>query len=416
MNLYNLKSIMLNKILGCLSKIINNFTLNNGAWCWFQGPRVIRHKGLFDKTYSGWVNKKGDIIISSYDDNTKLTVYNTLHSKLQIDDHSAPSILIRNDGHIMVFYSAHIGDSLYYKISTNPEDIYSWGDEKKVNTNIEGRWKYTYSNPVQLSNENNKIYLFWRGGNGEPTFSTSIDNGESWSTACTLFNVPGQRPYMKVFSNGIDKIFFTFTDGHPNEVKSSNNIYFVYYQNGSFYKADGTFIKKIEDLPLLPIELDVVYNSVSTGIKAWNWDIAIDKLGNPILVYAVFLTLDDHRYRYARWNGKNWDDNEITQAGGSIDKVHEPYYSGGITLDSIDPSITYLSKEINGIHEIEKWTTNDGGFNWSHNSITSNSKMENIRPVVPVNHSSKGPGLIWMYGKYPFYTKYDTVLKVKFML
>ena len=394
------------------NKIEQKMLTNDGAWCWYQDPRAVSYE---NKTYIGWANQNGDIKIGRYDekeDNFKSTV---LHNSLQKDDHIAPSILKLEDGRLMVFYSEHAGEksSMYYRISTNPEDIFSWGNEMKLETNTFGKRGYTYSHPVQLSDENNRIYLFWRGGDFKPTFSFS-DNKIDWADAKTLFGVEKGRPYLKVFSNNKDKIYFTFTDGHPNEVEF-NNVYFAYYQKGSFFKADGTFIKKIADLPLKPEEVDLVYDSSSSKIKGWNWDIAIDDLGNPIIVYSTFPELEDHRYNYAYWDGDNWKNYEITKAGGSIDKDGEPFYSGGIALDHQNPSTIYLSREIDGFHELEKWKTEDQGNSWLSESITIQSSTENIRPVVPRNSGDEGIKVIWMQGDYDHYTEYKTGLKAQFV-
>jgi len=391
-----------------LTKIENIEFVSDGAWCWFQSPSAVQFNG---KTYVGWINKNGDIMIGVYDENTKNISSAVLHAGLQIDDHAAPSILVRPDGRLMIFYSAHNGSNMFYRISTSPEDISFWGEEKRIDTNTQGKWGYTYPNPVQLSSEDNKIYLFWRGGNGEPTFSTSAD-GNLWSDAQTLFNVPGERPYMKVSSNGTNKVYFTFTDGHPNEV-DNNSIYFAYYQAGSFYKANGTFIKNINDLPLTPADVDMVYDSSKSGIKAWNWDIAFDENGYPVIVYAVFPAVSDHRYVYARYNGNNWDNNEITSAGDSISGDTELYYSGGITLNHENPYVVYLSKEIDNVNEIQKWSTQNSGRNWSFESITSESMKENIRPIVPRNNVPKSIDVIWIEGDYYFYTKFNTQLKAR---
>jgi hypothetical protein len=398
--------------------IFKNKLFNTGAWCWFQSPNAVQFN---DRIYLGWVKKNGDVVISSYNKELNKTSLRVLHPKLQIDDHAAPSILILPNGKIIAFYSAHMGDNLYYRISKNSEDISSWSKEMSIGTNVTVNkadqkhwgWNYTYSNPVQLSSENNKIYLFWRGANGKPSFSTSTDSASSWSGESTLFYVPKESPYVKICSNGTDKIYFTFTDGHPQKVRN-NNVYFAYYQNGSFYKADGTFIKGIEALPLVPSDVDMVYDSFKNGSGAWIWDIAVDKFGFPVIVYANFRTLGDHRYRYARWNGKRWDDNEITPAGGSVDKINEPYYSGGITIDHENPAKVFLSREVKGTHEIEEWITEDGGFSWDSKAITSRSKNKNMRPIVPRNHDSKNVELFWMNGKYSSYTEYDTKLMVRF--
>jgi hypothetical protein len=42
----------------------------------------------------------------------------------------------------------------------------------------------------------------------------------------------------------------------------------------------------------------------------------------------------------------------------------EPNYSGGIALDHSDPSRLALSRSINGVFEIEFWSTNNGGQSW----------------------------------------------------
>ncbi len=394
-----------------------NTLTNDGAWCWFADPRAVYYEGKYRRTYIGWVNKSGDIIIAHYDHTTKKITTNTLKFALESDDHANPAILLCNDGRLIVFYSGHGGESMFYRIMKNPEDISSWSDEMKVGTNTEGRYGITYPNPYQLSNEENVIYLFWRGGNFKPSFSKSKD-GINWSPAKTLIEGKGARPYIKFESDGIEKIHFAFTDGHPNnEVK--NSIYYAYYYKGAFYKANGTKIKGIETLPINPPEADVVYDANVSGSRAWIWDIAIEPSGNPVIVYAVFTEETDHRYRYARWDGKKWNDFEITSAGKwfpqtpKSEKETETFYSGGIVLDHSNPSIVYLSKQINGIFEIEKWITSDGGAKWTSVKITNNSKKNNIRPIVPRRHKKESVELIWMYGDYIHYTKYNTAIKMK---
>ena len=73
------------------------------------------------------------------------------------------------------------------------EDITAWEPERVFPTNTPGTHGYTYPNPLQLSGEGNRIYLFWRGGNFNPSFSTS-SNGTSWSAARTLILNSGERP------------------------------------------------------------------------------------------------------------------------------------------------------------------------------------------------------------------------------
>jgi hypothetical protein len=159
----------------------------------------------------------------------------------------------------------------------------------------------------------------------------------------------------------------------------------------------------------------LVYDSKSSKVKGWNWDIGVNEIGNPIIVYSTFPEIDDHRYNYAYWDGEGWKNYEITEAGGSISKEREPFYSGGIALDYQNPSTVYLSKEVNGIHELEKWETKDQGKNWNSESITTQSLNKNIRPVVPRNSEDKGIEVVWMQGDYNHYTDYKTGLKAQFV-
>ena len=390
---------------------------NDGAWYWFADPRAVYHEGKYKRTYVGWVNKAGDIQVAYYDHETNEITTATLKNRLQGDDHANPALLMRHDGRLMVFYSAHNGESMFYRVAKNPEDISSWDDERKVGTNTKGRRGYTYPNPIQLTKEDNIIYLFWRGGNFKPCFAKSKD-GIKWNRAKTLIKGSGARPYIKFESDGVKKIHFAFTDGHPN-VEKRNSIYYACYHNGAFYKADGSKVKDIDEIPINPSEADKVYDANISGARAWIWDIAIDHFGNPVIVYTALSEETDHRYQYARRNGKNWENFEITSAGKWFpqtqkgQKEKEPYYSGGIVLDHTNPSIVYLSRPIYGIFEIEKWMTSDGGATWTSVRITSGSTKNNVRPVVPRGHKPGDAGLIWMYGNYIHYTKYYTALKMK---
>ncbi len=55
------------------------------------------------------------------------------------------------------------------------------------------------------------------------------------------------RPYAKYDSAPDGSILMTFSDGHPGSYK--NNLYYMRYKSGRFYKADGTIIGTTRDLP-----------------------------------------------------------------------------------------------------------------------------------------------------------------------
>jgi len=380
-------------------------TLGDGAWCWFADPRGVHYEGARKQTYVGWVAQDGDIKVAALDHDSGIRTTAVLHSKLQVDDHSNPAVLVRPDRRIVVFYAGHNSDGMYYRVSRNPEDIRSWGEETTIPTNTPGGHGYTYPNPIRLSAEG-KTYLFWRGGNYNPTFSTQADGQSSWSAGKNLIMVPGQRPYVKYDSQGTDTIGFAFTNAHPSEAPDVN-IYYAYYRNGGVYKADGTRIGPL-GTPISPGQADKVFDNAD---KVWIHDMAFDSQRRPVIVFADFASTSDHRYRYAKWTGSSWVSNEVTPAGGSISlDGKEPYYSGGITLDHESPGTVYLSREVGGIFEVETWTTPDDGLTWSRTAATASSSANNYRPISPrgLIPFSGDMSVVWMEGIYQSYIAYKT--------
>ncbi|MFH1840530.1 MAG: BNR-4 repeat-containing protein [Nanoarchaeota archaeon] len=379
----------------------------DGGWCWLGEARAIHYN---NKTYVGWINREGDVMIWSYDHDTGETEEYILHDNFEIDDHANPSILIRPDGHLMVFYVKH-GDYDYVymwtRTSINPEDISAWSQPQPITS---GNF-LSYPNPVYLGDEE-LVYLFYRGSSTDgwdPTYITY--NGADWSEETIVYSSDDGRPYTKVVSNDKDEIHFAFTNGHP-DVTPNNNIYYIYYKNNSFYLPGGVFVNNIEDLPLQVEDLSLVYDSTISGERAWIWDIALDKSGNPYIVYAIVEDQNNHRYVYAYWDivKNEWINHEITDHGGGIvDTGSQSYYSGGISFDQEEPNIIYLSKEIDGIFEIQKAITQDKGTSWVFEDITSNSDKDNVRPVAVRNHVSNF-NVVWMYGDYHSYRDYATKL------
>jgi BNR repeat-containing family member len=381
----------------------------SGAWSWFGDPRSVFFEGAHRRTYTGWVSTNGSVQVASYDHDTGLRTITTLKARLQVDDHVNPSLLVRPDGRLLVFWSTHAGDNMWYRRSARPEDVTAWEPERVFPTNTPGTHGYTYPNPVQLSAEGYRIYLFWRGGNFNPSFSTLNSGSTSWSPARTLILNSGQRPYIKYASNGRDTIAMAFTQAHPRAGRT--NIHYVAYRAGSLRRADGSVITSMANLPITPAQAELVYSWRTNG-KAWVHDVALDDGGNPVIVYATFPTDTDHRYRYARWNGSGWTDRELVRAGRSISiDPREPNYSGGITLDHEDPSTVYLSRQVGGVFETEVWTTPDEGATWSSRALTSGSARGSFRPISPRGQTGDSHDVVWMHGDYPHFTSYQTGLR-----
>jgi putative BNR repeat neuraminidase len=382
--------------------------VGDGAWCWFNEPRALTTE---DVTILGWVARNGDIRVASYNNDSGDLITRTLHPGLQRDDHANPAFYVRQDGRITAFYSRHAGTPLYYRTTTAPARVANWGPEQTVPTNTPGGYGYTYPNPI-WSPLDQKLYLFWRGGNFLPTYSTSEDEGETWAPARKLMddNEPGasQRPYVKYASrDGI--IHLAYTQSHPRNRPTS--IFYMRYEPGvGWQRAHGA------DLglpPFVPTDGDRIYNAFAHEMRGWVHDIAVGADGHPRIVFATFsraADYTDHRYWYARWDGQHWHTHQIATAGPSIDPDGEIMYSAGITLDYENPEIVYLARKKGDWFQIEVWQTSDGGGSWDITPITG-SAQHHMRPIAPRNYTDPDVvQLMFMYGRYNSFTTYETTV------
>ncbi|MGD8777901.1 MAG: glycoside hydrolase family 88 protein [Ignavibacteria bacterium] len=424
-----LSNVELNKEDGNNSESYQSFTFD-GAWCWFSDPRAVYYEGEHKRTYASWVDSHGDILAGYYDHDTKKITTTVLDDNFEKDDHTSPSLIFTPEGKLMVFYVKHsTANPIILVTMKNAEDISSW-DKKELVLNDQEKYEgyqstYTYASPVMLSKENNRIYLFWRGMDYKPNYSYSNDMGKTWSKG-RIFILPERiyqlrRPYLKVTSNGKDRIAFAFTDGHPRK-ENENSIYYMYYKDGFVFNVNNEKIGTLGENAITPRKASVVYDAVITKEKAWIWDVAFDKDENPILVYAKFPDDENHIYSYAKWNGENWVTSDLINSGkwfseteeGTVER--EPNYSGGIFIDHENTNVVYLSANRDSVFEIEKWT-NTNGTNWKSEAITDGSSKDNVRPFAVLNAKEDNPlQVLWMQNThYAHYTDYFASIKTNLL-
>jgi len=377
----------------------------DGAWTYFTDPRAVNYEGRHQRTFAGWLDSRGQIVVSSYDHRTHVRTRAVLRTGERVDDHNNPSILARPDGHLLVFYSTNRRKHLVYRLSRRREDITAWKRERRVPTNAPGDHGYTYPNPQWLSGERHPLYLFWRGGGFEPVWS-NWRGGDDWSRARTLIEGNGERPYVVYESNGKRRVQFAFVEGNPSETTTS--VYYMAYERGQLERASGLPIARLRSGPIQPSQADLIYSSGATGVPSWAFDVGMGSDGRPVVVYATFPSATDHRYHYARWNGVAWVSHQITASGPAIYTGGDPNYAGGLVLDSRDPSVVYLSRQVAGVYQVERWKTPDGGLTWNSRQITS-GRAGNYRPVS-VRGPSFGPehDLFWMRGPYNGWLDFGT--------
>ncbi len=389
-----------------------------GAWCWFADPRALHHENQeanINCTYIGYIDIHGAIKATQYNHLTNTVDEVLIRSYFQPDDHDNPTFLVLPDNRIMIFYSRHTDEScFYYRISRKAGDITTLGAEKKIVTSH----NTTYPSPFILSDDPNNIYLCWRGINWHPTVAKiSIPDANdnvsfNWGPY-QIVQSTGARPYAKYASNGKDKIYLTYTTGHPdNEV--TNYVYFNYIDVNDLKLKDvkGTVLSTIAG-GVHQVAPTSAYSAANpnavvenTNYRNWVWETAMNESGQPVIA-MVRINGDktSHDYYHVQWNGSAWKKTFLANGGGHFHQTPglELCYSGGMAIDKKNPNQMYCSVPVNGsngrVYEIVKYTVNDNG-SVSNEAITSNSVKNNIRPYYILQSENSSLKLVWMNGDY----------------
>jgi hypothetical protein len=435
---------------------------NNGGWCWYQDERT-----LFDQTTgrvlcasvgeSGGFNGasvNGDLYITSFDLATGDRTPSVLRDGYNANDHAEPALWQRPDGRYLAAYSNHNGTgSSYFRISDNPHDISSWGAEYSFDWSMASgeSASATYNNLLYVSAEgtgNGRLYNVARHFERSPIVSYSDDWGQTWSYAGPLTLPVASKGYsngyIKFVSNGVDRIDFIVTEGHPRHF--NNNIYHGYIQDGRTYDSAGAVIDSnlFDDSAPAPEDFTPVFvSSPEDGVndeyeyhRAWTTELQNDAQGN---IHALFTTRygtertdpndplypdgysqlgdADHRLFHARLDiaTSQWQYTELCKMGVPL-YPREQDYTGLGAIDPKDPSTIYVSTAIDprtdtdtAHREIYKGKTLDQGATWQWTAITENSTFENLRPIIPSGDGTS-TAVLWLRGSFPHFTDYDQVV------
>jgi hypothetical protein len=396
-----------------------NVVTDEGAWCWFADPRALHYEnagGTINSTYIGYIDVHGNIKATQHDFITGKNNEVLIRSYFQPDDHDNPSFLVLPDERIMMFYSRHTDEAcFYYRISKKPGDITSLGAEMKIITAN----NTTYPSPFILSDDPTHIYLCWRGINWHPTIAklTIPDADDNLSVSWGPYQIvqsTGARPYAKYTSNGKDKLYMTYTSGHPDN-ENPNYIYYNYIDINSLQLKDitGNVLSTIANgvhnvnKTTYPAAYPNAMVDMPTNQRDWVWQTTLDKDGMPV-VAMVQINNDKtvHNYYYAKWTGSTWRKTFLANGGGRFHQTAglELCYSGGMALDDENPNVVYCSVPVAGtsgtVFEIIKYTISETGIVTNTEQITTNSTLNNVRPFVIPNSGNSPLRLTWMHGNY----------------
>jgi hypothetical protein len=407
---------------------------DNGAWCWYQDPRVVHdpaNNTLLVASVAaaegpGGAERAGDIDVVTYRLDDGATRRFVLHrALLEQDDHNTPALLIRPDGRYVAMYSRHNQDAFtYWRVSARPHDATAWEPEQTFDWTPhfkDPRNHVTYANLFYLSAEK-RTYDFSRAVNTDPTILVSADQGSTWSfggkllTGTRLGYVNG---YAKYASNGVDRVDFVMTEHHPRDF--NNSIYHGFVKAGKLHRTDGTVVDHdVFDAEGRPAtELTKVFPAGSvfggeTMSRAWTVCLRLDPAGHPFGLVTCRANdpdnknFSDHRLFSIRQSGDGgadakWTVRQVAKLGGALWPAEQDYTGLG-DVDPSDPNVVYVSTPIDPrdgkalkVHEIFKGITADGGDTWSWTAVTSDSPVDNLRPVVcPL--AQGGRAVLWFRG------------------
>lgn len=405
-----------------------------GAWCWFADPRAIHYEnadGSINLTLLGYIDVHGQIKATQIDWLRQTRTEVLVRGAFETDDHDNPTFLVLPDERIMIFYSYHSKSTMYYRVSQRPGDITCLGPEKQMSFN----YKTTYPSPFILSDDPDHIWICWRGGeNWHPTIARTTlpdenDDVEIIYGPRQMVQSTGARPYAKYQSNGKNRLYLTYTTGHPDN-EMPNWVYFnVVDINGGdpvLKDINGETLKRISD-GLFNVSKTATYKTnypqtiidAPTDKRDWVWQIARDKEDHPVV---LFTRLDDerttHNFYYTRWTGTEWRETPLGYAGHAFHKnwsTRERCYSSGMTLDPDSINHVYLSLptkdgEVNasGVYELWKYVIDEEGNITQKTQLTHDSKKNNVRPYLLPGSAGSPLRLAWMQGDYYFWASTST--------
>ena len=390
-----------------------------GAWCWFADPRALHYEnkeGTINKTYIGYIDIHGNIKAMQYDFKKKKQDEVLIRSYFQPDDHNNPTFLVLPDERIMIFYSRHTDEPcFYYRVSRFPGDITTLGEEKMIKT----KHNTTYPSPFILSDDPEHIYLCWRGIGWHPTIAKlslpdEKDHVDVVWGPYQMVKSTGARPYAKYMSDGNDKIYLTYTTGHPDN-ECPNFLYFNYIDIKTLQLKDvsGTILSTIADGAFRVNKTAGYVDRYPTTVvdhpseRDWVWQVASDANGNPVIAMVrISGNKDSHDYYYAKWNGREWKKTFLANAGGHFHQTSnlEKCYSAGMAIDPSNTNEIYCSLPVEGkygkVYEIVKFTLNEEDEIISRKAVTKDSRLNNVRPYMIPDSEDTPLRLTWMYGNY----------------
>jgi len=316
-----------------------------------------------DKTY---------IVYAASDDHPRILYYDHTSNSFSeivniggsaLDYHGIPVIAVDSDGYIHVFYGHY---PLYYKKSTNPYDITSWGSERVIADEGVYQNAYFHGGTLYLL----FLYRYVVGSDYQLVFKKSTDGGSSWSslTKLTDFNLGGSEDILYgkyiIDSNGVIHAAWSW---YKTSLNKRVNIYYMKSEDGgsTWKKADGTVLS----IPVDESTAEKVYDSGTDFCDASSGDLQADSNSRPLILFS-----SNKIYKLARWNGASWDINDIVSVDHDFD-------AGALILDSDSQYRAYITIGSGRGGELKEYLSTDSGNTWNYVQVISGGTVTQPKHV-----------------------------------
>lgn len=340
-------------------------------------PQAINRNGF---VYFTWVDYKGSIYVTKFKSGAENATSKLIATRPEDYDnpeadieHSVPTMCIDNDGYIYIFYGCH-DTPLFYRKSTNPEDISSWS----AKLTISAATNATYPNPIVTSD--NVIWVIYRtrvnGNNKKLNYATSSNGGTTWSSQTDLVAPIGSYwTYPMGIAVGVNNsihIFSALRDNVGSEGFPYPNYTYTTDGGTTWRKADGSAYT----LPITESNCDVI----SAG-SCYPGDIKVNSANVAYLCYNTGKVI-----KFAKWGGSAWS---ITTVASVATHDYEASQLDIITDNIID---IYTAEGTNASTQggnIHRYRSTDAGATWSlAEEITQDaiSSLKYYYPHIVINH------------------------------
>lgn len=384
---------------------------DDGAWNWFQDERAVIHgKYLYVGSVAAGVRdpaRAGAVEVVSYNLETGGRSLATLHQpqtpaerKRWLNDHSAPALAVLGDGRILAAFTLHSLDNLIHLRTASNN---SW-DTNGFTVTASPSSRVCFPSLIATPS---RVYAFFRGLDAKsmPSVTTAplpaLAFGAPFIWLSPALSAKPPVPYVKYAATSRGLIHAVYTLGHHFD-----------YGNKLVHRSFSD--------PAKPSPPALIHQAEPTSV-VWLADFAVDPRNHPFVAYSVqpnsaSLPMAergrDHRYRYAYFDGSRWVDSPLAFAGSRVHTYADgDDCTGLVALDPRDPNTLYFSSNADPVTgtplphwEIFEGRATNSGKSWSFTPVTSNSTVDNLRPIIPA--SARYRVLLWMQGTMKTYTDY----------